>query len=131
MIGLDSNILLRVLMDDDPVQSPIARDLLAGLSAERRGYVNLIVLTEVVWTLTRKFKAQRDDVYAVVASLLSGAHLTVEARELVGLALDIAREQRSGFNDALIGVLNRHAGCMHTSTFDSRAPAEAGFLTVN
>ncbi len=130
MIGLDSNILLRALMDDDPVQSPQARKLLAGLSEDERGYINLVVLAEVTWTLARKFKSPRDEVCAVVASLLGSAKLLVESHRQVGLAIDMARETRCGFNDALIGVLNRTATCRSTLTFDHGAPLEAGFAIV-
>jgi predicted nucleic-acid-binding protein len=130
MIGLDSNVLLRALMNDDPIHSPLARNVLSRLSPQKRGYINLVVLAEVTWTLARKFKAPRGEIHEIVRSLLGGENLTLEAHAQVGLALDIAKANGSGFNDALIGVLNRHAGCMETMTFDRGAPSEAGFTIL-
>ncbi|WP_158516197.1 PIN domain-containing protein [Bosea vaviloviae] len=117
-------------MNDDPIHSPLARNVLSRLSPQKRGYINLVVLAEVTWTLARKFKAPRDEIHEIVRSLLGGENLTLEAHERVGLALDVAKANGSGFNDALIGVLNRHAGCMETMTFDRGAPSEAGFTIL-
>ncbi|WP_092176812.1 type II toxin-antitoxin system VapC family toxin [Bosea sp. OK403] len=130
MIGVDTNILLRALMDDDPVQSPAARAYLNHLAPARPGYVNLIVLAELTWTLRSRFKANLADVLLAVEALLDNAVLVIEARESVAEAVEIARSGRSSFSDAMIGLVNRHAGCMETMTFDRGAPSEAGFTVL-
>lgn len=130
MIGLDSNILLRALTDDDPVQSPKARELLAGLTTEAKGYVNLVVLLEVTWSLARKYKATQNEIHAVVDMLLRGETFTVEAHDAVAAALELARTRGGGFSDSLIGILNSRAGCQRTLTFDRGAPLDAGFAVV-
>lgn len=130
MIGLDTNILLRAMLDDDARQSPAARAVIGGLSPTEPGHINLIVLAELTWTLQRRYKATPEELFAAVETLLRSTAFVVDARDLVGAALEIAKAGRHGFNDALIGVLNRHAGCMQTLTFDHGAPPEAGFATL-
>lgn len=127
MIGLDSNILLRVLLDDDVVQSPSARAIVDKLSPDDPGYINLVVLAEVAWSLRRRNRAKPREIAAVVSAFLKSPAYVVEQRMLVNAAIDIVELGGCGFNDALIGVLNRHAGCMRTVTFDTGAPMEAGF----
>lgn len=130
MIGLDSNILLRALTDDDPVQSPKAREVLARLTPEDRGYINLVVLAEVAWSLVRKYRAGHGDIQLAVETLLNGSSFEIEAHGEVAAALDLVRVRGGGFNDALIGMLNRQAGCPRTLTFDQGAPVDAGFAIV-
>jgi predicted nucleic-acid-binding protein len=127
VIGLDSNILLRAILNDDPVQSPSARAIVEKLSADDPGYVNLVVLAEVAWSLRRWNKAKPREVAAVISALLKSPAYAVEQRMLVAAAVEVVKRGDCGFNDALIGVLNRHAGCIGTVTFDTGAPLEAGF----
>ncbi|AMJ59255.1 PIN domain-containing protein [Bosea sp. PAMC 26642] len=127
MIGLDANILLRVLLDDDPIQSPMARELLEKLTPARAGYINLVVLMEVVWTIRTRFKGKPEYLHAALESLLSGSPYVIQGRDEVIAALSLAKVGKYGFSDALIGFLNQRADCRATWTFDSGAPFEAGF----
>lgn len=117
-------------MDDDPVQSPAARAYLSQLAPARPGFVNVVVLAELTWILKSRFKAKPADLLLAVEALLDNAVLVIEAHESVAEAVEIARSGRSGFSDAMIGLINRHAGCMETMTFDRGAPSEAGFTTL-
>jgi predicted nucleic-acid-binding protein len=127
VIGLDANILLRSLLDDDPVQSPLARELLSTLTVERAGYINLVVLMEVVWTIRTRFKGRPARLHAALETLLSTDSYVVQSRDEVDDALALARSGKYGFADALIGFLNQRAACRATWTFDNGAPGEAGF----
>jgi predicted nucleic-acid-binding protein len=127
VIGLDANILLRVLLDDDAVQSPMARELLGKLTPDNAGYINLVVLMEVVWTIRTRFKGKPDHLHAALETLLSGSPYVIQDRDEVVAALSLAKAGKHGFADALIGFLNRRAGCGATWTFDQGAPSEAGF----
>lgn len=127
MIGLDANILLRSLLDDDPVQSPLARELLATLTVAQAGYINLVVLMEVVWTIGTRFKGRPGHVHMALETLLSAAPYVIQSRDEVGAALALAKSGKYGFADALIGFLNQRATCRATWTFDNGAPGEAGF----
>lgn len=130
MIGLDANVLLRVLLDDDPIQSPMARELLGRLTRVRTGYINLIVLMEVVWTIRTRFRGKSAEIHTALETLLSSPIFVLQNRDQVVAALSLAREGRHGFADALIGYLNGRAGCEMTWTFDLGAPSEAGFQSA-
>jgi len=121
MIGLDTNVLLRALTGDDAIQSPVAARILGELTPESPGYINLIVLTETVWTLGRRYKADRAAITDAVESLLESQSLVVADRAAVIESLELARAGSLDFADALIGTLNRHAGCKATVTFDTKA----------
>ncbi len=127
MIGLDTNVVLRALTGDDPIRSPVAARILTDLSPERPGYVNLVVLAEIAWTLGRKYKADREAVFDAVESLLESRSIVVAEREAVVATLEHARTERLDFADALIGMLNRHAGCETTLTFDAQAGKAGSF----
>ena len=55
MIALDTNVLVRYLVDDDAEQAQAARTLLEGLTAERSGFVCREVIVELVWVLQRTY----------------------------------------------------------------------------
>jgi len=78
MIGIDTNVLVRYLAQDDPIQSPIATQLIDGLTRENPGYIAQIVLIETVWVLTRTYKMTRSAVADAVESLLCARELIVE-----------------------------------------------------
>lgn len=130
MIGLDTNVLLRALTRDDPVQSPAATRILSELTPERPGYVNLIVLAETAWNLRRKYRAGREAVFDAVESLLESRSVVVADRPTVVAGLELARAEGLDFADALIAMLNRHAGCETTLTFDGRAAESSTFKSA-
>ena len=96
MIGLDTNILVRAITQDDPVLTPLARAALGKLSSEHRGVVNAIVLAELAWTLKTRFAFDR-------------------------LSMSRCRVENLHFADAMIGELNVKTGCKTTLTFDVEA----------
>lgn len=130
MIGLDTNILLRYLVQDDPVQSPAATAILEKLTAEDPGYLSQVVLVETAWVLERTYKFSDRTIAIAIEGLLQAATLVVQDEVAVVLALRTASEGRATFADALIGSLNSQAGCTHTLTFDKRASQLAGFELI-
>ncbi len=121
MIGLDTNILMRALTDDDPVRTPAAARILSELTPERPGHVNVLVLAEMAWSLARRYKAERESVLDAVEGLLESRSIVVAERAAVIAGLELARSGTLDFADALIAVLNRQAGCETTLTFDGKA----------
>jgi predicted nucleic-acid-binding protein len=121
MIGLDTNILMRAITRDDDVRSPLAIDFLSRLSPERKGVINSVVLAELAWSLRRGYKYERLEIIALVAALLRSASYEFTDRKSVNLAIARCQEQPIHLADALIGELNRQAGCETTMTFDEKA----------
>ncbi|MDZ7628562.1 MAG: type II toxin-antitoxin system VapC family toxin [Parvularculaceae bacterium] len=127
MIGLDTNVIVRFLAQDDDIQSPIAARQFARLSREVPGFVSTVVLAEVSWVLSRSYGAARAELAAAIEGLLRSAELRIENAEAAWRALGVFQSGRSvEFADALIAEIAALAGASQTVTFDQRASAEAG-----
>lgn len=121
MIGLDTNVLVRYVVVDDPVQVPLVRELMESLTPADPAFVSLVTLVELTWVLRRGYGLSTADVRTVVDSLLSAKELVVERAELVARALTESAGAGSDVADALVAGLGRTAGCSETVTFDRRA----------
>ena len=131
MIGLDTNVLVRILAADDPAQTPrAARFLQAHCSPEEPGFVNCIVLVELMWVLQNAYGYGRAEIVLAVESLLANGSLAIELREQVSAALATYRKTSCDLVDALIGEINLLRGCDATATFDHRAARLGGFVRV-
>ena len=119
--GLDANILLRVLLNDHPRQSLLARDLLAGLGEERRGYIGISAVLEIFWVLRSRYKVPRQALYEMMRHLLSIKFVDVESSEALAQALSAYQKKRADFPDALLAQRNVEADCQATYTFDDGA----------
>ena len=128
MIGLDTNILVRYLTQDDVVQSPIASDLLERrLSAETQGFISVVAMAETVWVLQRNYRMKRPALAACVARLLQADVIVVQHQPAVHAAMVAYRDRGSDFGDALIALLGMQSGCTSTLTFDRDALRQPGF----
>ena len=128
MIGVDSNVIVRYLAQDDPRQAAIATRLIEKtLSADSRGFISVVTLAEVVWVMATSYGTPRDTIVDVVERLLSAPQLTIERADIVWRAVTVFRDSRAEFSDALISALGIEAGCSATVTFDRRAAASPGF----
>ncbi|PWE57193.1 nucleic-acid-binding protein [Metarhizobium album] len=121
MIGLDTNILLRLFLKDDPEQCKLVEDLVEKLPEIGPGYINRITLMEFVWFLRRRSGLTRDDIMDGVAGLLDSADIVVEDEQVVEETLDVMRNSKVEFADAFIALRNREMGCRATKTFDKTA----------
>ena len=130
MIGLDTNVLLRSATQDDLVQSPIARRLIATLDEANPGYVNAVVLAEFVWSLRSRYKYDCDQTLTAIEALLQSAAFVISDRDAVNAAAARSRVDAVDFADALIGELNRQAGCRTTMTFDRLASKGGAFTEL-
>lgn len=122
MIGLDTNVVVRYLAQDDPRQSAAATRLMERtLSAEDPGFVTLVTLCEVAWVLAECYGADRARVRAVIEGLLATRQIIVESAELVWRALKAWDQSAADFSDALIGEVAVAAGASKVLTFDKAA----------
>ena len=131
MIGLDTNVLLRYLTGDDPVQSVKAARLIEGsLSPGNPGFVSTVVVAEIAWVLRRTFRRPELETASVIERLIATDSIIVERESCVAEALARTMEDRAPFTDGLIAALGRNAGCSHTVTFDRKALRLPGFAPV-
>ena len=122
MMGLDTNVLLRYLAQDDPKQSPRATEIVErGWTEHEPGFVSLVTILEVVWVLKSLFKRSRQEIANDVEMLLAADTLEVQNEQEVYLAVVSLRNGIGTFEDALIGSLSTWRGCSATLTFDEDA----------
>ena len=128
MIGLDSNVIIRYLAQDDARQAAVATRLIEGsLSAETRGFISIVTLAEVVWVMASNYRAARTAIADIVEGLLTAPQLMVEKADVMWRALSSYRTSKADFSDAVIVELGTDAGCSKTVTFDRNAAAHPGF----
>lgn len=120
MIGLDTNVVVRYLAQDDPVQSPLASTLIDGLTEADPGYISLVTVIEVYWVLHRAYKMTAIECTDLLGSLVDSRELRIGDEEIVRSALAATRTGVD-FADAVIAELGRAAGCRHTETLDRQA----------
>lgn len=120
MLGADSNVLVRFLAEDDPVQTPQAVRLLTA-PENHPVFLSVVVLAETYWVLTKVEKFPHARVVAAFRSLLLSDNFRIDEADLVAAALDTAEVTGCEFADALIGLRAQRAGCTTTATFDTKA----------
>ena len=119
MIGVDTNVLVRYLAQDDPAQSARATRFFEDeISVDAPGFVSAVVLCELIWVLEGAYSADRDTQIVIVERLLSVASLVVEHPESTARATEVFRTARADFADCLIAEIAANAGCGETVTFD-------------
>jgi predicted nucleic-acid-binding protein len=131
MIGLDTNILVRYLTQDDRVQSVKATEILERrLTRKNPGFVSVVVIVETVWVLDRAYGLAAPEIAATVERLLQVEVLMIEDEQEVFTAMVALKQGRASFADALIAELAARAGCTRTLTFDQKAGRLPSFELV-
>ena len=134
MIGLDTNVLVRYLAQDDARQAALASRLIeTGLSAARPGFISLVVLAELCWVLHRLYSATMDELTAMLDDLLSTPQFHLERRDVVQAAIrrfKAGKSRKAGVVDALIAQIAESEGCTHIFTFDRAAVRAAGMTLL-
>ena len=122
MMGLDTNVLIRYLTQDDPVQSAKATEIIERrLTAKNPGFVSVVAMVEIVWVLDRAYSLTTKEISSVVERMLQIEVLTIENEQQVFSAMVALKQGRGSFSDALIAELGVRAGCARTLTFDQKA----------
>ena len=122
MIGLDTNLLLRYLAQDDPTQSVRATEIIEQrLTEQEPGFVSLVCILEVVWVLRSLYKRSRQQIANDIEMLLAADTLDIQNEQEVYTAVVSLRNGIGTFEDALIGSLGVWRGCSATMTFDEDA----------
>jgi predicted nucleic-acid-binding protein len=128
MIGLDTNVIVRYLAQDDPAQSLKATQLIERrLTEGNPGFVSIVVVVETAWVLERAYGLTHAQIAAAMESMLQTDVLVVEHEQEVFTALITLKSGLGSFADALIGVLGMNAGCARTLSFDRKAARIPGF----
>ncbi|RGP35281.1 PIN domain-containing protein [Pseudotabrizicola alkalilacus] len=129
-IGLDTNVLVRFLVQDDAGQAKAAQDLIATLSEAEPGFVCREVLVELVWVLERAYALSRADIALALDGLLEARELVIETADRAAIAVDRYRKGGPGFADQMIALAGQGAGCQTTVTFDRKAASLPGMQAL-
>jgi predicted nucleic-acid-binding protein len=120
MIGIDTNVLLRLLTADDADQHQAAVDFFKQRSSESPAFVSAVTLAETVWVLNKSYQFSQEEIRSVLSQILDSDDFVVEARE----SLEFLRQEGANpmnLGDYLIAHLCVKAGCTRVATFDRRA----------
>lgn len=130
MIGLDTNVLVRYIMQDDPKQSPKATKLIESLDSDKPGYITMVSIVELYWVLTSSYELTGAQVAQAMEVILRTKQFLVERADQVMRALRVFAEGKSDFADCLIERSAAGAGCERTMTFDVGASKYAGMTLI-
>lgn len=134
MIGLDTNVLVRYLAQDDARQAAIATRLIErDLSVTHQGFISLVVLVEMLWVLQRLYAATPSECLETVEDLLESAQFVLEQRHVVQTAIQNIRSHpqvKADLPDVLIVQLAKAQGCSQTFSFDKTAVRSAGMTLL-
>lgn len=131
MLGIDTNVLVRFLVQDDDTQFEKARKLFKReVAAGRRVFVNQLVLMETEWVLRSRYDVPKKQIIEVFSGLLEAIDVQFEDEPVIEEALFIWKEATADFADCLIGAKNRRMGCQATATFDNKASKLPGFISI-
>lgn len=129
MIALDTNVLVRYLVEDDAEQSARAARLIEGAADQGEVlFVTHIVMCEVVWVLQVAYRVSKPDVIATLKNLVRARQLELEDAELVRKALAEFEDGKGDFADYLIRARSAARWCERVATFDKALLKEAGFV---
>jgi predicted nucleic-acid-binding protein len=122
VIALDTNLLVRLLTNDEPRQAAKVDAWLQGnAKAQTPAYVDHIVLCELAWVLESSYGYAREDVRTALAALLTHHSLKVEAPPAVRQALALHEDGPADFSDYLLAVRAKAAGYSPVLTLDKKA----------
>ena len=128
MIGLDTNILVRYLAQDDPVQSLRATEIIERrLTGDQPGFISLVTMAETVWVLDKVYGMSDREIASAIEQVLQAETFFVQNEQEVFTAAMVLKARRGSFSDALIAALGQWGGCSATLTFDKKAARIQGF----
>ena len=130
MIGIDTNVLVRYLAQDDVRQSAQATRVMESFTARAPGFVSIITLAETAWVLRDIYARSRAEIAALIEEVLNSEGLVVQMTELVWRSLHEFEAGRADLADHLIERLGAAAGCQWTYSFDKAAVRDAGMRLV-
>lgn len=122
MIGIDAQVLVRYLAQDDAVQSAAATRFVEGsLGNHRRGHVSLVTLAELNWVMRSRYRVGREAMSEALLRIMADSRFVIQDADAAWAALDAYRSLGVDFADALIAAVDRLHGCERTVTFDKDA----------
>jgi len=131
LIGLDTNVIVRYLAQDDAVQSLKATQLIEALTQEELGFITMVSIIELIWVMQGCYKATKEECVTILNGLLRTQTIIIENADIVIKALNIYSKSNADFADCLIERCANHAKCSCIMTFDVNAAKNANMLMID
>jgi predicted nucleic-acid-binding protein len=126
VIGLDTNVIVRYIAQDDRRQAARAVRLIEQECSETRpGFLSVVVLAELVWVLESCYASTKAEIVAILQRVLGAKQLVVQNADVVWQAVRLYESGSADFADCLIDRIGAANECEYTATFDREA-ARAG-----
>ena len=130
MIGLDTNVLVRYIMQDDGKQAALATQLVESLTLDDPGFVSLVTVVELYWVLGTSYALSRAQIGAALDALIRSKQLLVEQSDQIVRALRVYGASSADLPDCLLERVAKAAGCEKVMTFDVGASKHAGMTLI-
>ena len=130
MIGLDTNVLVRYIMQDDAKQSPKANRLIESLNSDNPGFISIVSVIELFWVLSSCYNLSNSQVTQALETMLRTKSFVIERPGQVARALSMFKGGKTDLADCLIHYSAVEAGCIETMTFDVSAAKHASMTLV-
>ena len=130
MNALDTNVLVRFLVRDNPEHAEAARALLEGLTTDNPGFICREVMLEVVWVLERSYRFSREQIADIVIELIDTDILVIEDDNDIAQCAIAYRQGGVDFSDLLILAAANRVGAQPLHTFDRRLSRLRGTTLV-
>jgi len=128
LIGLDTNVFIRYIVQDDEQQAQLATDVIENqCSVENPAFINEITLCEIVWVLKRAYHYDKSIILAVLKQLLSGSEVYISSHVDAWEAYADYETGNADFSDYFIARINKKMGCPFTFSFDKKACQHENF----
>ena len=129
MTGIDTNVLVRYLAQDDPEQTIIATDFIENkCSANAPAFINHVVLCETMWVLERLYNVKKPLMAEILEKILNTEQFEIYKIDIVWRAFqEFKKKNKVDFADCLLSQINMESGCKETVTFDKAAAQSNGY----
>lgn len=134
MIGLDTNVLVRYIAQDDVVQSPLATKYIESfIKKDEYLMVNHLVICELIWVMKKCYDSSKNVIIKVIETILSTDIFEIPNSQVIRQSLKDYKKGNADFADYVVGRINKANGCEQTITFDKKASSSDTFklLTSN
>jgi predicted nucleic-acid-binding protein len=130
MIGLDTNVLVRYITQDDNKQAALVNSLIESLDDASPGFVTLVTVVELSWVLESAYNFTRQQFAEVMQTLMTVDTIKLDRAAVVASAVRVYAGSKADFSDCLIERLSASAGCEQTMTFDKAAAKMTGMVLI-
>ncbi|MCF6191243.1 MAG: type II toxin-antitoxin system VapC family toxin [Cocleimonas sp.] len=122
MIGLDTNVLVRYITQDDQQQSKKANKFIeTQLTKDEPGIISKIVLCELAWVLSKSYAYPKQKIAEVIQQILVTQEFLIEDSENAFKALQSYQNKSAGFADCFLAQTHQRMGAEYTVSFDKKA----------